>query len=76
MNLAAEKDAIVKLIYEEKDLFVIQAVKSLLENGHHDEGDINTALKNELDASIKEADDGKELPFEEVSAELRKKYAA
>ena len=74
MNIATEKEQIMKRINEEEDLSVIHAIKELLDecntSRRHDE-----ALERELDLSIRGADNGEELPAEEVMAEFRKKYA-
>lgn len=75
MNVATEKEEIIKRISNEEDLSVIHAIKELLDECDasylHDE-----ALEKELDLSISEADNGEELPVEEVIAEFRKKYSA
>jgi hypothetical protein len=77
MNIIKEKEKIIRLISEEHDETVIYAVKDLLESAHDTIQPINDeALERELDISIKEADNGEELPYEEVAAKLRKKYAA
>jgi len=73
MNLTAEKEEIVRCINDEQDESVINAVKDLLDawNLHP----ANEALERELDLAIKEADNGELIPYEEVLAEFRKKYA-
>ena len=77
MNIIEEKEKIIRLISEEHDEAVIYAVKDLLESAHDIAPPINDeALEKELDISIKEADNGEELPYEEVAAKLRKRYAA
>ena len=75
MSYAKEKEAIIKRIKEEEDLGVINAIKDLLDNGQNTPIIHDEALERELDISIKESDNGEELPAEEVLAELRKKYA-
>jgi len=77
MNITEEKEKIIQLINKEHDEAVIFAVKDLLESAHDITFPMNDeALERELDISIKEADNGEELPYDEVAARLRKKYAA
>ena len=77
MNISDEKEKIIQLISEERDEAVIYAVKDLLESAHDITHPVNDeSLERELDISIKEADNGEELPYEEVAAKLRKKYTA
>jgi hypothetical protein len=76
MNIIAEKAEIMRRISEEQDESVIHAVKEILDNASGVHFIYDEALERELEISIEEADNGEELPFEEVSARLRKKYAA
>ena len=66
----------MRRISEEQDESVIHAVKEILDNASATHPIYDEMLQKELEISIKEADNGEELPFEEVSARLRKKYAA
>ena len=76
MNIIAEKEKIIKRIYEERDESVIYAVKELLDNSVNTHPINDEALNRELDISIREADNGELIPYEEMLAEFRKKYAA
>jgi len=73
MNMTAEKKEIVRRINDEQDVSVINAVKDLLDAWNLHPTD--AAMKRELDLAIKEADNGELIPYEEVLAEFRKKYA-
>ena len=76
MNYAIEKEEIIKRINAEEDLGVINAIRDLLDNGSDAPAIHYEALERELNISIEEADNGKEVPVEEVLTEFRKKYAA
>ena len=76
MSYAIEKEEIIKRINEEEDLGVINAIRELLDNGSDAPAIHDEVLEQELKISMEEADDGKELPVEDVLNEFRKKYAA
>jgi hypothetical protein len=74
MSITTEKDEIVKRIYEEKDEFVIHAIKELLDSSSSTHPANNEALEREIDQAIKEADNGELLSYNDVLAEFRKKH--
>lgn len=75
MNIAEEKEEIVKRIYEEDDLSVIHAIKDLLDaTGCSTQSTHDIELEKELGIASHEADSGKGIPHEEVWSEIRKKY--
>ncbi len=76
MNLMAEKEEIVRRIYEEQDISIIHAVKELLDIAWNKHPANDEVVERELDISITEADNGELIPYEEMLAEFRKKYAA
>ena len=73
MNIIAEKKEIIQRINEEKDEFVIHAIKELMDSG---KGLLysDPELDRQLDLAIKEADNDDLLPYEDILAEFRKKY--
>ena len=76
MNIALEKEQIVKRINEEQDLSIIYAVKNLLEKGGEMTSLDEQLLQKELDISIAEAERGEESSLEEVIGRYRKQFRA
>ena len=75
MNISAQKEEILRRINDEQNASVIYAVKDLLDAWSLQPAN-DEAVKRELDLAVIEADNGELLPYEEVLAEFRKKYAA
>ena len=71
MNIATEKEEIIKRINEVKDVSVIDAVKDLLDLSLTMNG---AQLDEELEIAIKQSDNREVRPHNVVWAEIRKQY--
>ena len=71
MNIAAEKEEIIKRISEMEDVSVIDAVKDLLDFAQTAN---DTRLDEELGNAIKQSDNREVRPHDVVWAEIRNRY--
>ena len=71
MNIATEKEEIIKRINEVKDVSVIDAVKDLLDLSLTMNG---AQLDEELEIAIKQSDNREVRPHNVVWAEIRNQY--
>ena len=71
MNIAAEKEELIKRISQEKDEFVIDAVKDLLDFAHTMN---DPQLEAELEIALKQSDNREVRPHDVVWAEIRNRY--
>ena len=71
MNIAAEKENLIRRIGQESDESVIDAVKDLLDFAHTMN---NPKLEDELEIALKQSDNREVRPHDEVWAEIRNRY--
>ena len=71
MNIASEKEEIIKRINEVKDLFVIDAVKDLLDFA---QAMNDTKLDEEIEIAVRQSDNREVRPHDVVWAEIRNRY--
>ena len=85
IDIRTEKLNLIKQLLKVKDEQLLMALKNMLEFGllrqaETEQNDfweeLTDAQKQQIELSIKELDEGKGIPHEEVMAELRKKYRA
>ena len=71
MNIASEKEEIIKRINEVKDLFVIDAVKDLLDFA---QAMNDTKLDEEIEIAVRQSDNREVRTHDVVWAEIRNRY--
>ena len=71
MNIATEKEEIIKRINEVKDVSVIDAVKDLLDFAQTMN---DTKLDEELEIAVRQSDNREVRPHDVVWAEIRNRY--
>ena len=76
MNLQAKKLELVQLILNTEKPSLLQKVEELLKEKKTVDwaDDISDALREELEASIKEADRGETISHEEAMVQIRSRY--
>jgi len=78
MNAVELKSDLHKLIEKATDISILQAVKVILTKESMRNSDwadtLSESLKNELEASIKEADQGKKISHKEAMQRIKKRY--
>ena len=65
MNIQSEKISLVQLLLQTEDIKIIEKVKAIFKNDKNDWWDeLSVEQKFEIEAGIKDADEGKVVSFE------------
>jgi len=76
MNIAVEKEAIIKQFNKVHDEALIRAIKNLLDFGLSRQANNDETLEEAMKLSINQSDKRQVIPHEEVMADIRKRYTA
>lgn len=76
MDIAAEKEDLIRKFNQVHDIGLIKAIKSLLEFGLEKQDDEDADLKASIDRAIKDSENGRVRSYEDFMADMRKRYRA
>ncbi len=76
MNIAAEKEDIIRRFKQVEDVTLIKAFKNLLDFGLNKSNRNAETLEEAIEIGLRQSRNREVVPHEEVMAEFRKKYKA